>query len=514
MVVKNQDFVLLPKVNFIQDKAADEDRFGSHTRVARAIASVVTTHKNLKVIGLIGAWGSGKSTILRFVQDALKKESSIDVYCFLFDAWRHQNDPPRRSFLETLVHFFVAEKLANPEKKATWQSRLDKLSGRVEEWEKTVTPTLTTSGRLLVWSLFFLPIGAPFVNHEWYSKAFAPTSSLIEYWAFPVGVLLLALPLLLALGTYIYWRPAIWPWKCAFWSTHRGKHSDESIISLVMNRQQEKALHRITRTPDPTAIEFQDMFRRIMRDVAREDRRFIFVIDNLDRLPETDAVAIWGTIRSFFLGAQETDSICKNTVEPLVILPIDEGAIRRMYHATHGEDADALAKSFMDKTFDLVFRVTPPVLSDWGAYLEGQLRSVFGDSMEAEWPYITCTLYEQFIFQARKHQTNTAAENAVTPRSINTLVNSIATLWLQWSGVGIHYASVAYYAIFRDDIDKDIFAAASSSRAPQIAEFDTKWQQNIAALHYGVPPENALQILIEQPLREAITNKMNRRSEH
>ena len=91
-----------------------------------------------------------------------------------------------------------------------------------------------------------------------------------------------------------------------------------------------------------------------MDEVAAPGRRFIFVIDNLDRLPEAQSVELWANIRSFFLGSTPGSNL------PTIILPIDEKAIRRMYRAAHDDDktAASLAKSFMEKTFDLTFRVT------------------------------------------------------------------------------------------------------------------------------------------------------------
>jgi len=104
-----------PVLNFIRDEPASEDQFGSHARLARAIASVIRTQKDLKVVGLLGAWGSGKSTVVKLVQDDLAKDDgNAKVYCFSYDAWLHQSDPPRRSFLETLIKFLMDHKLKIP----------------------------------------------------------------------------------------------------------------------------------------------------------------------------------------------------------------------------------------------------------------------------------------------------------------------------------------------------------------------------------------------------------------
>lgn len=328
---------------FIRDEAASEDFFGSHNRVATAIASVIRANADLKVIGLLGPWGSGKSTVVKLVQSQLQKDGDTTTCCFSYDAWLHQSDPPRRSFLETLIHFLVQKDLTKIEK---WQDRLGQLNRQIEDTETTSTPTLTTSGKLIVLSLFLLPLGMQFVSHDWYAAAFGQTKSLVALCVLAVGILLLLLPGILALGVYLFWRPvkAVWTlefWKRSNWSGHKAPHEHDSILSLFTNKEIQRQRNRVTRSPEPTTIEFQDIFREIMEAVSGPKRRFLFVIDNLDRLPEAEAVAMWGTIRSFFLGAQETKHVRKASQLPTVILPIDGDAVERMYATAHPNEAGA-----------------------------------------------------------------------------------------------------------------------------------------------------------------------------
>lgn len=499
-----------PALNFIRDEPAAEDLFGSHDRLARAIATVIQTQKDLKVVGLLGAWGSGKSTVVKLVQDHLAKdEGTTKAYCFSYDAWLHQSDPPRRSFLETLIKFLIDHKLTlEPDK---WQGRLDQLNRQVEDTEATSTPTLTTTGRVALFSLLLLPLGMKLVDHDWVVDAFGKTPSPYIHSAVLAGIAILLFPIVFALLLYLHWRPARWPfawrlpplskkfWSRANWSSHRYPHENDSIISLIMNKQVQRVRNRVTRSPDPTAIEFQNIFREIMEDVSGPNRRFLFVIDNLDRLPETEAVAMWGTIRSFFLGAIETNHVRRSSTQlPTVILPIDPHAVERMYVATHGQYAPALAQSFTDKTFDLTFRVTRPVLSDWKEYLTRQMRAVFGEHIEENSIYLTGLLLENSL--------TLLTGTSVTPRGINTLVNQIGTLWLQWHKEEIAFVSIAYYAVFLKSSDIDIQVAVGMPQAG-IASYDPNWQRAVAAIYYGVPPEHAVQILIEQRLRTAIAER-------
>lgn len=485
-----------PKLEFIRDVAADTDSFGSHDRVAKAIASVIATNEDLKVIGLLGRWGSGKSTVVGFVQKHLNADPDIDTHTFCYDAWLHQSDPPRRSFLETFIEFLIDRDLTTQER---WQEQLDILNRQIEDTETKSTPSLTVSGHLLLLSLVLVPLGMHFIGHDWFDAAFDSTSEGFESWAFWLGPLLLTVPPVVALGIWLSWRTTLWPfnrmfWAKANWAKHRPPHHNDSLLSLFVNKEVTKELNRTIRTPDPTTIEFQRLFREIIDEVSSKKSRLILVIDNLDRLHEAEAVSMWGTIRSFFLGREHVNRASRATHLPTVLLPIDQEAIERMYAVEHGKAAPALAQSFMEKTFDLTFHVTRPVLSDWSTYLTDQLQKVFGTELKEEWAFQVGRLYE------KAHD-----KDEITPRAINVAINSIATLWLQWREEGVSFIAIAYYVIFRDRIGREISGAVHNP-IMDISDLDPDWQQGIAALHYGAPPADAIQILVEPRLRRAIEN--------
>jgi hypothetical protein len=462
-----------PKLNFIRDVAASVDFFGSHDRVAEAIASVISNNNDLKVIGLLGSWGSGKSTVVRHVQKHLNRlddDDGIKTHVFCYDAWLHQSDPPRRSFLETFVAFLVSEKLTTQER---WQLQLDILNRQVEDTETTSTPTLTPGGIWLLLSFALIPIGMQLIGNPWYVAASKVDADWFARCAFYIGWGILATPILIAVLIKLF-----------------GKH-DGSLLSLFINRQVHRQVNRVTRNPDPTTIEFQGIFRAIIAALP-EGKRLIFVIDNLDRLHETEAVAMWNTIRSFFLGKEHSDRSTRSSALPTVLLPIDQDAVERIYSKDHGQEiGKRLARSFLDKTFDLSFHVTPPVLSDWNLYLASQLKHVFGDSVDPAWAYQVGRLYE--VHSRNGHE--------ITPRAINVVINDIATLWLQW-GDEVPFVTIAYFVVFREQVESDIFVAVNKPIV-SISDLDADWQRGLAALHYGAPQAKAIQVLIEPRLRKA-----------
>jgi hypothetical protein len=458
--------------NFLSDHASPTDFFGSHQRVADAIASVIRDSRSTRIIGILGPWGSGKSTIIRLLEKMFEASAgqTKQHYFFAYDAWLHQSDPPRRSFLESLVAFLVSKKLTTA---SDWKDDLDRLSRRIEENDVTTTPTLTLPGKLVALSFLLTATGWKVADRK---ETFDLSGFHIT--AFAAGLFLIFAPLWAGIIAWIYLKLS-------------KSDSNETVFSIFVNKATERIKTKTIRTPDPTAIEFQAVFRKLLKSVGSSNRSFIFVIDNLDRIQEAEAIAIWSTIRSFFIDElKPSDESAADNAAPMVLLPLDPEAVQRMYGKS-AEDAPELAQSFMDKTFDLAFHVNPPVQSGWQDYLAQRLRETLSAAMtDVDILQIT-KLYEMWVFEKNL---------GVTPRSINKLANEIAMLHLQW-GDTIPLCTLAYYSIHRQEANFDQLLKDTEQ---YVERFDSKWAENAAAVHYGVPPDQVLQVLLLPKISRAL----------
>ena len=126
----------------LSDSPAQIDAFGSHERVAKAIAQLMRNDSGGKSIALTGSWGSGKSTVVEMV----KTGADPDTEVFVFDAWAHEGDPLRRTFLEQLIDFFTAKEWI---KGGEWKEDKLKLSRKFRTQTVTSTPILTNVGKLV-----------------------------------------------------------------------------------------------------------------------------------------------------------------------------------------------------------------------------------------------------------------------------------------------------------------------------------------------------------------------------
>src|SRR5580700_2094501 len=163
--------------NLLPDEPTTRDVFGSHERVASAIAQLISSETVGRTVAITGPWGSGKSSVLRMVRERLNQTSDV----FIFDAWAHEGDPLRRTFLQRLIDFLVQDR---PDQELAALSR--DLVLRKKSLEVTTTPVLTWEAKLVALALILTPVGLAI-----FSAALGKPSA---WWGW--AVLGLALPLL------------------------------------------------------------------------------------------------------------------------------------------------------------------------------------------------------------------------------------------------------------------------------------------------------------------------------
>lgn len=480
-------------LHFVRDSAADTDFFGTHSRLARTIARVICENPDLKIIGVLGPWGSGKSTVIRQIERELgHRNEETTTHVFTYDAWVHQSDSPRRSFLEAFIAFLAGLNLVNAH---GFQTKLDALTRHTETTETKSVPKVRASGVLFFFSLLIAAYTSQFLKAEiigpFLAGAGTASNNNLVYW----GVAGMSVPLAAACAIYVAWRPwnkaSLLSWR--FWAENAEKNRDDTLLGLFTNKVVTQQHNQVVRTPEPTAIEFQQIFQELLSFDAQYPVRLVIAIDNLDRLPGEEAKRMWTTIRSFFLGRNQHGYLA--TRLPTVLLPVADEAFRALFPSDDSA-LNANARSFMDKTFDITFRVPPPVLSDWRDYLTDRMKVVFGHEVDPEW-----------IYQLGRYVETIAAGGApIMPRTINVLVNSVGALWLERGNEDISFASIAFYAALKPEI-----SASNPLLFPNpvggIDEIDPDWQSAVAALHFGVPKSKGLQVLLGPALSKAIWDK-------
>jgi hypothetical protein len=143
-------------------------------------------------MALEGSWGAGKSTIVNLVCEGL---SGAERGVYVFDAWAHQGDPLRRSFLEGLIESLNTKEWTRSRNE--WEAEKAKLSGRERVVERETQQHAGTFGKISAVALLLVPLGI---------ALFSSGLSRWEPWRIGVGVVFVLAPVLAALGWLAIWQ--------------------------------------------------------------------------------------------------------------------------------------------------------------------------------------------------------------------------------------------------------------------------------------------------------------------
>ena len=115
----------------------------SQEQIAESLSGLIRTNKTEnKLIGLDGAWGSGKSNLVMIIESKLEDTHHV----FYYDAWGHQEDLQRRAILEELTADLCDNRIVDPK---IWHDKLKDLLSRKRETLTKTIPRLSCTTNLL-----------------------------------------------------------------------------------------------------------------------------------------------------------------------------------------------------------------------------------------------------------------------------------------------------------------------------------------------------------------------------
>jgi hypothetical protein len=462
--------------HFISSKPHGKDMYEgkSQERLMKAIANHIhSTDKSMnkyqvpRIIGLEGTWGAGKSNVIK----QLITELNDDYYIFEYDAWGHQEDLQRRSFLETLTTELIKKRILignisdSINNKVSWNEKLNNLlAKKVTSTHKSI-PKFNKGALYTAIALSLTPISS-FVAERLEAQCIIKNIALLSFLAFSpiiVGILL--------------------------WLILMRKNKDmrriEYLLQISKDQISETTNYETINEDEPTVAKFKKWMQDIS-DFLINRRKLIIVFDNMDRLPAEKVKELWSSIHTFF-SEDGFDNIW-------TIIPFDEKHLSCAFGENETEDKKKieLTKYFIEKTFPVVFRVAPPVITD--------SKKIFNDLFEDAFGNIEINNQHEINRIFRVEYPN------ATIRDMIVFINQLVSLKSEWDDdIGIF--DMAIFALRREAIlenpVKEILSGEYlGNNLSMIIKNDTRFQRNIAALVYGVSPEKAEQI----PLSRYIEN--------
>ena len=468
----------------------------SQERLAVAIAEhiISTDSKNEdqipRIIGLKGEWGTGKSNVIKILDkpnEELQKAHNVlkqikdGYHIFEYDAWGHQEDLQRRSFLETLTKDLISEEILYGEttietkkgdlKTVTWEEKLKYLLATKREFETETKPKLNDCFVLAVLVTIFTPICAIIANVDCISEI---------WW---LSILITIIPILGAIG-FLLWKKHKDKWSI--------KNVFQEIVSIYSGKIQNDVSSEIVSEDEPSVSDFKKWMEDISNHIGEPNKKLIVVYDNMDRLPADKVKELWSSIHTFF-----AENGFKNI---WVIIPYDEKHLSCAFGES--DEKEQLTKHFISKTFPVVYRVTPPVITDYQKLFNDLYVQAFGETEEED---------KETIYRILRLEKPDA-----TIREMIEFINSLVALKQIWKDE----IDLLYCAIFKlkenEIIDNPIVKQPEEKTGISIKKVtigeeilsgyylgdylkfiipnNEALQTNIAALVYGVPKKLAEQI--------------------
>ena len=417
-------------------------------RIAESIAHLIKSNRTeSNLIGLDGAWGSGKSNLVKILKSKLEKTHHF----FIYDAWGHQEDLQRRSFLEELTADLSNSGVVNSR---TWNRKLkDLLSKKRETLTKTI-PRLS-NGVIVTILVALLTLIAQTIAEVTDDPA--------------LQILITLIPILIGAAVYLF----------ASWKTRRFL-SVSDVYAIYKDEELSSETHVTISEKEPSVREFQDWMNDLSHALTK--KKLVVVFDNMDRLPPDKVRELWSSIHTFFAEA---------SFEGIwVIVPFDRNHLSTLF-----EDKPDVSEEFLRKSFSVIYRVAPPVLTDWRKYFELKFKEAFGEG-EEELQYVR-KIFDHFQVK-------------ITPRSIITFINEMVSLRLIVEReIRLRYIAVFVLAkktILADPVNRILDGEYLAKVDPIFTE-DRDLPDNIAALVYHVPLASASQVTLTREIQNSLQNR-------
>ncbi len=492
--------VMYPRYISNQPKGEDMFKGKSQERLAQAIAAHISETDSAnntvfaRLIGVEGKWGSGKSNVIKLLEYELNKNGSYTF--FAFDAWGNQEDLQRRSILELLTKYLISNKkltgmttmrVMKPEGEGkveetpcTWKEKLESLLSRKSYTRDITVPSLNGWTKVFVLILLITGLLIPLLDL---------VAKDLCWWA---QLAIILGPMLLFLFIAAVTKNLSPMWK--MYNTE-GK---SDTTSFVISEQ------------EPSVREFKEWMHEVSNGLPKNEW-LVIVFDNMDRLPSEKVHQFWSLIQTFFADDGYKNIWC--------IIPYDEEHLASAFSdSTQETEQLKLLRCFLDKTFPVVFRVPEPIVSDYKNLFAELLNEAYGDTMDED--------DKELVSRCFRHLHPTP-----NVREIISFINKTVTLTKQW-GTAIHPISMALYTLKEHDLLRNpLVDRTNNAKTEKVkvtteeyildggfyegllqvlkgSEAKTYLRKEIAAIVYGIQPNEAMQIVAKRYIRNCFTGKV------
>ena len=443
--------------NYLSDEPInlDSNQFAIHKIISEAIYSEIfrehpsSNHR----IALIGDWGTGKSTIISFLENQIYTNQNSVCY-FSYDLWSHSGDLLRRNFLKEL-YLCIDNKLdINQKNDQRWinlKSRIFSSSNTTLSIEKNDFSPFFSIITLLcfsyaTFSCILNAIGALPCCSD-YCRQFIPLITL----------------LLTLIATYFYY----------IYIKNNSISSDfidniiHSLVSSATNNPDVKTT-KVTQSDFLGSISYEQYLIELLelsKTFLGNNFKLIVVLDNLDRLSKQNTNDAWSSIQIF---ANQMDRYSDKRIESWLILPISNKTIKSI-----DPDQDYI-DGRLSKLFTIRYEIPVPIRSEWKSSILENISKAFPNAEPQTSQYLFSVLNSINLVSSSRR-----------PRENKLLINEIVSLSRLHPKLSLE--SIAVYLWHKFNYE-NIFNGKSKTFAEYIA---IVINENTIFASLLTPPENS-----------------------
>lgn len=475
------------QISLLSNEPCREDAFEGHSHqiIAAQIARLIKEDEQRHIIGIEGGWGSGKSNLISLVNKGLNGNNVYDKEFdhkstpypfFVYDAWGHQADFQRRAILEELTQELTYEKKILDGKK--WRRKLEELLAKRKKTTTKEVPRLGIGVVVSAILCFLTPLIVYLVNlvplEKWWLRLLI---AVIPYLGGLIGVIIDRRKSLKKNG-----QDRSFANICA------------ELLLVYKDQIKENETYTTISEKEPSSSEFKAWMDEVDKDLKTLNKTLVIVFDNMDRLPSQKVENLWSSIHSFF-----SDKTYDNIK---VLIPFDRQHVKKAFKNEDIIDAkgakdskeESYGNDFIDKTFDVVFRVPPPIMSGWQHYMEDLWKRAFGSDAE-----LSISVTQIYDALSKRH----------TPRKIIAFVNEMATVKMTMDD-DIPDKYIALFIFGKEAIEKDPIGQLLNPDYMGEVKFEFENDPDaikyLSAIYYQLPADQAQDVIFTKEATEALNS--------
>jgi len=485
---------------FLIEQPASEDAYesGSHKRIATSVIETLQANDEMNVIGIEGDLGSGKSTVINLLQEQCDPDSFELVF---FDVEKYQHGATKKALIETL-HARLKENLAQESARKIKKAKdialgnhlkYDVVVGsHISGWVVSFATSLIFAASLIDEALIGLSYFFKFLAAS-FGWVDIPASNydfdLLGFTSVVVALSPLAIYIMSAKEISFF---GFSPPKAGNLFKRNGTDTVEETFEI--NRE-------------VGAYELQEALKEFIKYIP-QDKRYILVIDNIDRVTDDKLREVWSDIDVF-------SSIAHDKIK--LLIPYSHIHVAKALCSEGFSIGNDDGREFISKRLPITFRVSPIITADWKAHFEEMLEDAV-NGLDKKTKSIIIKIISLLSSSNKK----------ITPRYLKCLINSVvSTMLIKIEGVSVVSAFLYQLTVLERNLTLDsvlnrqldtgtqelskqdeglklAFEKALAS-IEKVLSFE-QWSKDLVAIHYQAPYEIAESELLTTPLTAGLEN--------